>query len=396
MFDKLARPLVRHVLLPVPTATTKGVLVAPTVFGNVMLGPTADDIDDSTATGSTRDGMDRLLAQGRRILPGARSTRRSPRSTPACGRPPSTATTASSSTPSSATCASAASARPGSPRRWPSPRRPLALLAAPGSTGTAKAPTSWSPCGSRTSARPAARPWQAGRAHRVPLRAGDRGRDRRRSATPLVPAARPRRGAPAHARPPRPVPGLLLLGRRRAAGRRRARASLGGGAAAEPDVTGADERRRAGGRRRARRAGGRHRAPPAAARPRGGGRARARAGGIPRHTEHTGFGLRTCTAHWTARPTPRPLVGRCPPGRGRAPHAHAPAVDVARRAPWAGSTPTTVCVDGPRPGRRARHRHAGAAPSRPPGPRRPAGRGATPRPRCSSWSCAASPSAAAP
>lgn len=69
VFDELARPLLRHVLLPVPTATTKGVLVSPTVFGNVLLGPTAEDIDDRTATGSTRDGIDRLLAQGRRILP---------------------------------------------------------------------------------------------------------------------------------------------------------------------------------------------------------------------------------------------------------------------------------------------------------------------------------------
>jgi glycerol-3-phosphate dehydrogenase len=69
VFDKLSRPLLGRTLLPVPTAHTKGVLVAPTVFGNVMLGPTADDIDDRTATGSTRDGLDRLLAQGRRILP---------------------------------------------------------------------------------------------------------------------------------------------------------------------------------------------------------------------------------------------------------------------------------------------------------------------------------------
>ena len=52
-----------------PTAHTKGVLVAPTVFGNVMLGPTADDIDDKTATGSTRAGIDSLLEKGRRILP---------------------------------------------------------------------------------------------------------------------------------------------------------------------------------------------------------------------------------------------------------------------------------------------------------------------------------------
>ncbi len=69
VFDKLARPLLRRTLLPVPTAHTKGVLVAPTVFGNVMLGPTADDIDDKAATGSTRHGIDALLAKGRRILP---------------------------------------------------------------------------------------------------------------------------------------------------------------------------------------------------------------------------------------------------------------------------------------------------------------------------------------
>ncbi len=69
VFDKMARPLLNRTVLPVPTATTKGVLVAPTVFGNVMLGPTAEDIDDKTATGSTRAGIDSLLEKGRRILP---------------------------------------------------------------------------------------------------------------------------------------------------------------------------------------------------------------------------------------------------------------------------------------------------------------------------------------
>ena len=44
VYDKLARSLVNHVLLPVPTAKTKGVLVSPTVYGNVLLGPTADDV----------------------------------------------------------------------------------------------------------------------------------------------------------------------------------------------------------------------------------------------------------------------------------------------------------------------------------------------------------------
>ena len=69
VFDKLARPLVRHTILPVPTATTKGVLVAPTVFGNVVLGPTAEDVPDRAATGTTAEGLASLLGKGRRILP---------------------------------------------------------------------------------------------------------------------------------------------------------------------------------------------------------------------------------------------------------------------------------------------------------------------------------------
>jgi glycerol-3-phosphate dehydrogenase len=69
VYDKFARPLVRHILLPVPTALGKGVLVAPTVHGNVLLGPTAEDLDDRHATGSTADGLHALREQGRRVLP---------------------------------------------------------------------------------------------------------------------------------------------------------------------------------------------------------------------------------------------------------------------------------------------------------------------------------------
>ncbi|MFG2652216.1 FAD-dependent oxidoreductase [Streptomyces sp. NPDC048436] len=69
VFDKLARDLVRHILLPVPTALGKGVLVAPTVYGNVLLGPTAEELDDKRATGTTQDGLAGLRSKGRRILP---------------------------------------------------------------------------------------------------------------------------------------------------------------------------------------------------------------------------------------------------------------------------------------------------------------------------------------
>ena len=69
VFDKLARPLVSSILLPVPTAVSKGVLVAPTVFGNVLLGPTAEDVADRVATQTTADGLADLMAKGRLILP---------------------------------------------------------------------------------------------------------------------------------------------------------------------------------------------------------------------------------------------------------------------------------------------------------------------------------------
>jgi glycerol-3-phosphate dehydrogenase len=69
VYDKLARSLVRHILLPVPTATTKGVLISPTVYGNVLLGPTAEDLPDKTATNTSAHGLQSLLEKGRKILP---------------------------------------------------------------------------------------------------------------------------------------------------------------------------------------------------------------------------------------------------------------------------------------------------------------------------------------
>ena len=53
-----------------PTARTKGVVVAPTVFGNVLLGPTAEDVTDRADRSTSAAGLSALLADGRRILPG--------------------------------------------------------------------------------------------------------------------------------------------------------------------------------------------------------------------------------------------------------------------------------------------------------------------------------------
>jgi glycerol-3-phosphate dehydrogenase len=69
VFDKLSRTLVSHILLPVPTAKTKGMLVAPTVFGNLMVGPTAEDIEDKAGTQSTPAGTRALLEKGKTLVP---------------------------------------------------------------------------------------------------------------------------------------------------------------------------------------------------------------------------------------------------------------------------------------------------------------------------------------
>ncbi len=69
VFDKLSRPLLNHIVLAVPTGTTKGVLVSPTVFGNLLLGPTAEDVEQKDDPSSTAEGLASLRAQGELILP---------------------------------------------------------------------------------------------------------------------------------------------------------------------------------------------------------------------------------------------------------------------------------------------------------------------------------------
>jgi glycerol-3-phosphate dehydrogenase len=69
VFDKLARRLVASIILPIPTGITKGVLVAPTIYGNLLVGPTAEDLDDKTDTATTEQGLESLIAAGAVIVP---------------------------------------------------------------------------------------------------------------------------------------------------------------------------------------------------------------------------------------------------------------------------------------------------------------------------------------
>ena len=69
VFDKLARGLVDRIVLPVPTARGKGVLISPTIFGNVMLGPTSENLEDRGDTSTTEHGFEFLLAKAAAIMP---------------------------------------------------------------------------------------------------------------------------------------------------------------------------------------------------------------------------------------------------------------------------------------------------------------------------------------
>jgi glycerol-3-phosphate dehydrogenase len=69
VYDKQARPLVDRIVLPVPSKLGKGVLISPTIYGNVMLGPTAEDMTDRADTSTTGDGYAFLLERGKRIMP---------------------------------------------------------------------------------------------------------------------------------------------------------------------------------------------------------------------------------------------------------------------------------------------------------------------------------------
>ena len=69
VFDKLTRPMVPCIVLAVPSSRGKGVLVSPTIYGNVMVGPTSEDLADRTATGTSEDGFEFLLGKGRALMP---------------------------------------------------------------------------------------------------------------------------------------------------------------------------------------------------------------------------------------------------------------------------------------------------------------------------------------
>ena len=63
LLDRTAGNHVRHTVFQLPGKLGKGVLVAPTVHGNIIVGPTAIDVADKDSTATTAAGLDQLRAK---------------------------------------------------------------------------------------------------------------------------------------------------------------------------------------------------------------------------------------------------------------------------------------------------------------------------------------------
>ena len=69
VYDKAASRLAHSVILPVPTARTKGIVLFRTVFGNLAVGPTAEDQQSRTDSSIDTETLQSLMAAGEAIVP---------------------------------------------------------------------------------------------------------------------------------------------------------------------------------------------------------------------------------------------------------------------------------------------------------------------------------------
>lgn len=69
VFDKPASKLLRSIILPVPNERTKGVVLFRTIFGNVAIGPTAEETDERDFPSTDSATLELLKARAIEILP---------------------------------------------------------------------------------------------------------------------------------------------------------------------------------------------------------------------------------------------------------------------------------------------------------------------------------------
>ena len=69
MLDKRLMGLVRRLIFPLPTRTTKGTLIIPTFDGTIMVGPTAEEVQDREDVATTAEGAEAVFAAVRALCP---------------------------------------------------------------------------------------------------------------------------------------------------------------------------------------------------------------------------------------------------------------------------------------------------------------------------------------
>lgn len=68
LFDKAAGKTAAHTIFQLPTKMGKGVLVTPTVDGNLLVGPTAEDIKDKLDVNTTMNAMNELVLKAQKSI----------------------------------------------------------------------------------------------------------------------------------------------------------------------------------------------------------------------------------------------------------------------------------------------------------------------------------------
>ena len=73
VFDKPAFKFLRAIILPVPTARTKGVVIFRTAFGNLAIGPTAEDQDEREIATCDSETLHKLKSRAIEMVPALES-----------------------------------------------------------------------------------------------------------------------------------------------------------------------------------------------------------------------------------------------------------------------------------------------------------------------------------
>jgi glycerol-3-phosphate dehydrogenase len=69
ILDKKRANLANHLIFPIPSKISKGILIIKTADGNPMIGPTAIDCQDKEDLSTSQDGLDKVLENAKRIIP---------------------------------------------------------------------------------------------------------------------------------------------------------------------------------------------------------------------------------------------------------------------------------------------------------------------------------------